>query len=176
MSIRAGEQAHLTHLRHGDILGEAEGTFDGYGGIEEDEIFDRWEACADGSPNNHDEVMKSCFELPDSMLNNKEGQPRKTYNGKVVSLIDFAGIKAEENPEKYIRNTERPLKWDWDLMESCKKEYEMLEDSDIPKPASGVMAYHSFCYRQAKKAGGICLEPSKSDPNQGFGRPRKKFC
>lgn len=41
---------------------------------------------------------------------------------------------------------------------------------------SGIVAYHSVCYRRAKRDGSFNLIPSESDPNQSWGKLRKKFC
>lgn len=40
---------------------------------------------------------------------------------------------------------------------------------------SGIVAYHSICYRKAIKDGTFNLIPSELDPNQSWGNVRKKF-
>ena len=76
-NIRYGEKAHLIHLRHGEIIGEAEGTYDSYGSVEENEgfdnaVFNKWDGVNPADPNSHDEVMISSFDLPDSALRDCE--------------------------------------------------------------------------------------------------------
>lgn len=41
---------------------------------------------------------------------------------------------------------------------------------------SGIVAYHSVCYRKAKREGTFDLIPSLQDPNQSWGKIRKKYC
>ncbi len=72
-NIRGDEQVHLIHLRHGKIMGEAEGTYNCYGSVEEDEgldnaVFDKWRDVPKTDPNCHDEVMRSIFHLKDSSM------------------------------------------------------------------------------------------------------------
>lgn len=76
-NIRGGEQVHLIHLRHGKVLGEAEGTYNMYGSVEEDygfnnAVFDKWDGVDKSDPNGHDEVMVSSFDLDDSALRDCE--------------------------------------------------------------------------------------------------------
>ena len=76
-NLRGGEQVHLIHLRHGKILGEAEGTFDAYGSVVENKgfdnaVFNKWDGVPKENPNSHDEVIKSCFDLEDSSMRNCE--------------------------------------------------------------------------------------------------------
>ncbi len=72
-NLRAGEQVHLFHVRHGEVIGEAEGTYNMYGSVEEDygfdnAVFDKWDGVDQSDPNGHDEVMVSSFDLDDSAL------------------------------------------------------------------------------------------------------------
>ena len=176
LSVRGEEKAHLIHVRHGKIIGETEGAYNYYGGVEEDNIFDRWEKIADGNPNNHAEIMKSCHDYADSANAPKERQFLKIYNGKPVSLVAFAEIKNKENPNKFPRKKDCEIKYDWDLQDLVKEEYERLDDNpSIPSKASGVIAYHKKCYEIAKKKGQISIEPSDNDIDQSCGKPRKRF-
>ena len=40
---------------------------------------------------------------------------------------------------------------------------------------SGIVAYHSVCYRKAMREGTFNLIPSLQDPNQSWGKVRKKY-
>lgn len=50
-----------------------------------------------------------------------------------------------------------------------------LPFSNLPKVFSGTVAWHSKCYHEATMEQQDDLTPSKSDPNQGSGRIRKKY-
>ena len=62
------EQVHIIHIRHGKILGHAEGTYDGRLSVKEKEgfnnkFFGRFDL---DNPNCFNEIFKSCSELEDS--------------------------------------------------------------------------------------------------------------
>ena len=170
-SIRGGEIAHLIHVRHGEVLGECSGHYNSYGGVEENPIFDRWEKIADGSPNCHDEIMLSMFDLPDSAERTPDAIPSKLMDGKPVSFKD-AMFKMYGTRSIF----ELP---DRGSLETLRDEYEALPDNQtivLPeKRKSGVVAYHEKCFCIAKKKNKIDLTPSEGDPNQSWGEPRKKF-
>lgn len=176
-SIRKGEQAHLIHLRHSEILGEAEGTYNGYGGVEEDLVFDRHGKESVGSPCCHDEIMKSTFHLDDSYKDCLKNEKRlKVLFGRPISLVEFAKSLHLKNPNEYPHEEGTRFEWDWDLQEMCKEAYEALEDAEHSNTYSGVVAYHAVCYHRLEHMGSpIAKEPSESDPNQGWGAPRKEF-
>ena len=168
-NIRGGEIAHLIHVRHGEILGECIGHYNGYGGVDEDPVFDRWSEEADGSPNCHDEVMVSKFDLPDSVEKTEDAIPSKLMDGKPVSFKDVM-FK--------MYGTRSLFGLPYGSLETLRAEYEALPDNPTPvseKIASGVVAYHEKCYCIANKKGKIVLQPSESDPEQSWGKPRKKF-
>ena len=176
-SIREGEKAHLIHLRHSEVLGEAEGPYNGYGGVDGDLVFDRHGEESVGSPCCHDEIIKSSFHLDDSYSDCRKGEKHlKMLNGKPISLVEFGKKMHEENPVDYPHAETRPFEWDWDLQELCKEAYEALEDAELPNTHSGVLAYHAVCYHKLVDAGKPLSEkPSESDPNQGWGEPRAQF-
>lgn len=55
-----------------------------------------------------------------------------------------------------------------------RKEFEELPKVELEK-YSGIVAYHSVCYQKAKKDGSFNLIPSLDDPNQSWGKIRKKY-
>eukprot|EP00766_Chilomastix_caulleryi_P001964 gnl/Chilomastix_caulleri/2938.p1 GENE.gnl/Chilomastix_caulleri/2938~~gnl/Chilomastix_caulleri/2938.p1 ORF type:complete len:112 (+),score=16.52 gnl/Chilomastix_caulleri/2938:53-388(+) len=60
--IVPGEKAVLIHMRQGEVLGRAEGTYDDYGRIREDPVFRR----TSEAPNSHEDMCESEFEIPNS--------------------------------------------------------------------------------------------------------------
>lgn len=168
-NIRGGEIAHLIHVRHGEIIGECVGHYNGYGGVDEDPIFDHWSEEADSSPNRHDEVMASKFDLPDSVEKTKDAIPRKLLDGRPTSFNDV--MLKIYGTRTYFEISRKNLS-------ALRDEYEALPDNLTPVSdviASGVVAYHEKCYCIANKRGKIVLQPSEIDPDQSCGKPRKKF-
>ena len=66
----------------------------------------------------------------------------------------------EENNESYLKS-------DKIFEEFNKKQYAQFIEAK-----SGVVAYHKYCFEHAKK---VDYTPSKPDPEQGCGSPRKKY-
>ena len=169
-SIRGGEIAHLIHVRHGEVIGECSGHYNGFGGVEEDPVFDRWSEEADASPSRHDEVMASIFDLPDSAERTPDAIPSKLMDGRPTSFKDVM-LK--------VYGTRTYFEISHDNLYALRAEYEALPDNQtivLPeKRKSGVVAYHEKCYCIAKKKNKVDLTPSESDPNQSWGEPRKKF-
>lgn len=174
-NLRGGEKVHLTHVRHGQVLGEVEGTYNEYGSVKEETTFDKWDGVPSTDPNCHDEVMASCFDFKDSAQLELQEQVR-IYEGKEYDFLAFVDMKCMENPDKYSSS-----KWwphpslDWYIRDQFIPEFEALEYAKGFEPASGVAAYHARCYDVAKKKGTLTMTPSKSDPDQGCGAARKKF-
>lgn len=168
-SIREGEKVHLMHVRHGEVLGHAEGEFDGYGSVIEDEgfdnaSFDKWDGVDKADPNCHNEVMKSCFDFDDST--HKVSERRKIYQGKPVDIYEYCESRgiATKWPDSNIT----------EFNKACQ-DYKQLEDAPKVTPQSGVAAYHKLCYDEAVKNDAVDLTPSENDPNQGWGEPQKRF-
>lgn len=159
-SIREGEKVHLIHVRHGKVLGHAEGEFNGYGTVYEDEgfnnaSFDKWDGVDKADPNCHDEIMKSCFDFDDS--EHKVYERRKIYQGKPVSIEEYSIASDTFN------------------FDDARAAYKQLEDAPKVVPQSGVAAYHKACYDKAVKRNAVDIVPSATDPDQGWGAPRKRF-
>jgi len=64
--IRDYEEALLRHLRHGQIVGEAEGLYDGYGRIRGVGGFRHDDDRGCDPVHSHVEMVRSQFDLPDS--------------------------------------------------------------------------------------------------------------
>lgn len=109
--INIDEKCVLIHVRHGEELGRTEGHYDGYGRVDEDEVFRNDDI---KNINSHENIWVSEFKLNDSIYLNSKDNP----NGK-----------------------------------------------------SGIAAYHSVCKDKVIDE----LTPSDSDPNQSWGRARKKY-
>jgi hypothetical protein len=180
LSVRGGEKAVLRHIRHGQVLGETRGTYDGYGGVDEDSIFngsggDVW-GDADGSaifdpgdrgqgtsaqPNSHRELWLSQFKFDDS-----EGFVRsaRLWDGKSVDWMGYrtaavaGGIK-DLSPEMYATWEELPFYYD-------------VYNSE---PFSGVEAWHAYCFDHAEPEAKEAHFISEGDPDQSWGKPRKKY-
>lgn len=167
--IREGEKVHLIHVRHGKVLGHAEGEFDGYGSVIENEgfnnaSFDKLDGIDKADPNCHDEVMKSCFDFDDS--EHKVYARRKVYQGKPVDIYEYCHARSID--------TAGPGSSLAEFNKACQ-DYEQLEDAPKVTPQSGVAAYHKACYDKANEDGTMDLTPSESDPEQGWGTPNPKY-
>lgn len=167
-NIREGEKVHLFHVRHGEILGEAEGTFNGYGSVEETEgfnnnIFDKHDV-DDNDINCHDEVCNSKFNYDDSVIVNSERKYMKVYKNDIVTKNEYQLTRINELIEE---DNEAFLKPD-----KIFEEFNQLPPAPFIEPKSGVVAYHKYCFDHTKK---VDYTPSKPDPEQGWGPPRKKY-
>ncbi len=167
--IRAGEKVHLMHVRHGEVLGHAEGEFDGYGSVIENEgfnnaSFDKWDGVSKNDPNCHDEIMKSRYNFNDSEHVCQEKM--KIYQGEPVSIEEYCTALsiATKWPDANIKS----------FNDACAA-YRELEDAPKVTPQSGVAAYHKACYDEAVKQNAVDIVPSEADPNQGWGEPQKRF-
>ena len=177
LSIRGGEKAVLRHVRHGQVLGEARGAYDGYGGVDEDNLFsdgtgDDWSSSDDSAifaggkgvsaqPNSHRQIWLSQFSFEDS-----DGfiSGARVLNGKPLTWMGFRaaapslGLK-DLSPEMYAK---------WETLTPYRETHKEA-------PRSGVEAWHARCFDragdEAKKAHVI----SKGDPDQSWGKPRQKY-
>jgi hypothetical protein len=155
-----GEKAVLTHVRHGKEVGRVEGHYDDKPlGYRSDAV---------GHINSHTEICNSEFGLRDSYMS-QEG--RRLYEGNPVTYWEL----------KYALMT-KMLK-DGQVVSSMGPFDKQVEDLFLSLPIvpsdktifSGTVAYHSVCYRKAMKTGTFNLIPSESDPQQSWGKVRKKF-
>ena len=166
--ICTGEKVHLIHVRHGKVLGHAEGEFNGYGTVFENEGFDNASFDKDGvdkaDPNCHNEVMKSRFDFDDSEY--RVSERRKIYQGKPIDIYEYCELR-----NIAIKGLDTNIV---DFDKACQ-DYEQLKDASKVVPQSGVAAYHKACYDEAVRQNAINIVPSETDPNQGWGEPQKRF-
>lgn len=153
LSIRGGEQAVLKHIRHGEVLGETVGTYNFYGGVEEDRIYRNDDL---NNINCHEEIWKSEFQFSDS-----EGYYAKLYKGIPVQWTDYTTLKRKEGFEN--------------LTNEIYKEWETLEVVPLNEIRSGTEAWHKRCYDKASDKEKSKHVISEDDPNQSWGNPRKRF-
>lgn len=155
-SVRGGEQSVLRHIRHGVILGETTGTYDSYGQVHEDEIFRGFDNSISGI-NSHEEICKSEFDLEDSC-----GFDAKIYNGEPMLWMEYRAAKIVEGVQ--------------DLSPYVYDEWKTLPLYIQPEIKSGTQAFHKYCFDRMSEEEKADLTPSKHDPNQSWGKPRKKYC
>lgn len=173
-AINVYQPVVLTHVRHGKAINRTKGHYDGYGGVEEDNKFDRWEAEADGFPSNHDEVTKSCFDFPDSVFAEDKMKPLRIYKGKPISLMDYAfldEIYDTHDHNGYAKENGREKIWLY--LGTLQDEYNALPANTEyhHESKSGVAAFHKKCFCEMERNGMTdeLLVPSADDPNQGCG-------
>lgn len=153
-SIRGEETAVLKHIRHGEVLGEAIGTYDSYGRVEENDVYRNDDK---DNINSHQEICASEFDFLDS-----EGYSGRLYKEKPIQWMEYRQTKVAEGLE--------------DLCEEIYTEWESLPRIVVDKPRSGVEAWHKYCYDRAPEEKKEKHIISKSDPNQSWGKPRKMYC
>lgn len=195
-----GEKCVMIHVRHGKELGRVEGYYDEYGRVADQAFLPEDKKYRGNSPgvNGHSEICKSEFELDDSSFR-LEGL--RVYNGREVAFYDYAamkrdeiadylrdevlaGLKADERREvvnlaKVNRAAAGALARRMLFEASLDSKQMMKEYNELPVPErnsySGTVAWHQLCYRKATEAEKSDLTPSKSDPNQSWGKIRKKY-
>lgn len=161
-NLREEEKVVLKHIRHGEVLGDTEGSYNSHGGVYEDKTF------RGDHPflNSHESICLSELELPDSKYFIEHA---RIYKQVEMTLKAYIKTREAENP--YI-----------DSQKSNEEFYQKLntEFYDLPKvpyreALSGVEAWHSYCYTHAaiEKKGMHLI--SESDPEQGEGEARKKY-
>lgn len=150
-----GENCVLKHIRHGEVIGETTGHYNGYGRVVEDPKFRAYAKDYPENPNSHEEICKSEYCLPDS----KHGD-LKLYEGDPVSWTQFL-IK------KNIVIGDRPP-------DEIYTEWENLPKVSEP-PRSGIEAWHVKCFEKAPQEEKDKHIISESDPNQSWGAVRKEF-
>lgn len=165
-NIRDGEVAHLRHIRHGEVLGETVGRYDGYGRVYGD--FSPRDAYYRASEkdinlpfeykNSHEEICISEFSLEDSM-----DYDAKIYEGKPYNWCQLRKLFG------YMPLYQTPPESFYELWKSLPKY--------VPeKKASGTSAYHEYCYRKLTKRQRKNNTLSKLDPRQGEGEARDVYC
>ena len=166
-NVRAGELCVLRNVLHGEVIGETIGHYDEYGGVHEDETFD----VGTGG--------KLCFNYEDSSY---KVEVSRIHNGK---LIEFFWYHAEKWDKYFEQSLEvaRKLKAGEAVEEIPRMssndevlaEFKTLPVPDWSLAKSGVSAYHKYCFdRLSDEEKAKCI-PSRTDPDQSWGRPRKKY-
>ena len=193
-SIRMGERCVMIHVRHGKELGRANGVYEGYGEISGNIDFRNEE---EGNPNSHYEICISEYDEKDSRrivkkekavynkmknkldtidiisMNLNENLKYKLFEGKPISLLKFAEIKSGKSIKKSDDYQDKLFDY--------QEEYLSLSNNpNLRFPIrSGIVAYHEKCYDEEVKNSKTHeiknLRPSREDPNQGWGTPRKEF-
>lgn len=104
-----------------------------------------------------------------------------TYNAirKKYIFVDVEAADIEESIfhlEGIAEILFNELVWNFYYMEDkyFRKEFDKLPNIKV-NGYSGVVAYHSLCYRRAVRKNTFNLVPSEPDPNQSWGKPRKKY-
>lgn len=156
-SIRGEERAVLKHIRHGKVLGETVGVYDSYGGVEgHSEVGEAYRGHHDGI-NGHLSIHTSEFKFPDS-----PGYDAKLYKGEPIFWMEYREKKKAEGMV--------------DLCDEMYEEWRTLPYAPKIVPSrSGVEAWHEKCYNEASQEIKDEHIISESDPNQSWGKPRKKF-
>lgn len=154
-SIREGEKAVLKHIRHGEVMGETRGTYNSYGGVEEDDEYRGDHKRTNG----HMVIWESEYRFEDSI-----GYEAKIYKGKPVTWMDYRGVKVSEG----VEDLSDEIYSEWASLPKYKRD---------GKPRSGVEAWHEYCYDRARGTEELKEEHriSEDDPDQSWGKPRKKF-
>lgn len=172
-ALSGGEKCVMIHVRNGMEIGRVEGHYDEYGRVIEQERLSETEKYRGDSDslNSHSAICESEYSLNDSYY---RLQGLRVYKGYEVDFTQFTSVVRNELLAFYdITKTEGLL----ELMESLgilKEQYKSL-----PIPArtnySGTAAWHSRCYKLATPEAKINLAPSETDPNQSWGKIRKKY-
>ena len=168
-----GEKCVLIHVRHGEETGRVEGHYDEYGRVSEQEFLpeeDRFRGYCKG-PNGHRAVCDSEYSLEDSYY---RLQGLRLYCGLEIKYIDFV---VQKKRKMFADPIDPDPDSQWEALESSgifEREYAALP---IPRRDrySGMVAWHSLCYKQASAQARADLTPSDTDPNQSWGRIRKKY-
>jgi len=168
-----GEKCVLIHVRHGKEVGRVEGHYDEYGRVIEQEGLpeeDIYRGDNDGI-NGHSAICDSEFSLDDSYCRLLE---LRIYKGQEIPHWEYTIIvKRELSLLHGTAEAERI----WNENES-NGVYER-QFAALPTPTrecySGTAAWHSLCYHQATSEAQANLLPSETDPDQSWGRVRKKF-
>ena len=171
-ALAGGEKCVMIHVRRGKEIGRVEGHYDEYGRVIEQEWLpeeDKYRGDSNGI-NGHSEICDSEFALEDSFF-------------RLESLRIYQG--EEIDYRQYYLATIRSFREQGLMLETATLEFLSNEEfyqqqfNDLPKVKreaySGTAAWHSLCYNRADPEKKADLAPSESDPNQSWGRIRKKY-
>lgn len=166
-NIRGGELCVLRNVRHGVVIDEIVGHYNEYGGVEESETFDVRSAGA------------SYFDFEDSMyrclIHRTDNGEQVTWGGYLARRMEPYNKqlnKAIDDIKAGKQNVQIPQ---IPSEEDIKKDFLELPKLDMALVKSGVSAYHKYCFDRLsdeEKEKNIC---SVDDPEQSWGKPRKKY-
>jgi len=189
-SIRGNEKCVLIHRRHGEELGRAIGSYNGYGGVLENNAFcSRKALLPDGqlNSNSHNEISES-EDREDAYSNDL----RVLSDGTVLSMMDFSValntarfiLRCQESLDDMSALVTKVLTDEPAAGTAFVKEMSVLPSHDVKKrwkslpvpeiPFSGIVAFHEKCFRKLSEEEVAKMPPSERDPEQGCGKPRKK--
>lgn len=153
--IKFQQSCVLRHVRHGELLGEGRGTYDGYGRVS----GTSYRNDDPDNPNSQKEIWKSEYCLTDSVF--FEG---KWYQGKPMDWSQYRRCKETEiGPIDF---------WSSDEEEKRKaalvdEEWKGLKKYRKHRILSGTSAYHEVCFDRLSDEEKQKLVISKMDPRQG---------
>ena len=158
LSVRGGETSVVKHIRHGEVMGEATGVYDTYGGVEGNDTYRSNDE--KGGVNSHHQVWQSEFILQDSagFL-----AAARIYKKRAIAWSDYCKVKVAEGEPA--------------LSDAMYAEWAKLPRIVPPEGGarSGVEAWHRRCYDRASDAERSRHVISEPDPNQSWGKPRAKY-
>ena len=197
-----GEKCILIHVRHGIELARAEGHYDEYGGVVEQcglPEHERFRGNCDGL-NGHGEICISEIHFEDSYLQLSE---KRVYRNQELTYFEFALLfraeielidpfqhskyskidagRRKEVHDKFRLDPDGAAKlartYLWEYLDAIGVYEAEFARLGCPKREkySGIVAWHSLCYRKASEEQRATLVPSDSDPNQSWGPVRKKY-
>lgn len=119
-SIRSGEECLLIHKREGREIGRAVGHYDGYGRVEEDDVFR-----GENGPNSHVAICTSEFSLDSSFAHGgiRVAPDGKTFNAFWVRPTIRAFVQAHSFEELAADGVFSAVATD-KLLQDCKKDVE----------------------------------------------------
>ncbi len=165
-NVRAGELCVLRNILHGEVIGQTVGHYDEYGSVDEDETFDV------GTSGN------LCFNYEDSSY---KIETHRLYNGELIEYFDYYMDKMHEHLTKSIEVCRKIKAGEAVELPNMPTRDELLaEFQTFPVPdwslaRSGVSAYHKYCFDRLSDEEKAKNIPSRTDPDQSWGGPRKKY-
>ena len=165
-NVRAGELCVLRNVLHGEVIGQTEGHYDEYGGVDEDETFD----VGTGG--------ELCFNYEDSSY---KVETSRLYNGKLIDFFWYQASEWEEYHKKSIDAIEKLRSGEVVELPTLRSrdeafvEWDALSKPDWSLAKSGVSAYHKYCFDRLSDEEKAKNIPSRADPDQSWGGPRKKY-
>ncbi|MDR0287227.1 MAG: hypothetical protein LBI03_05925 [Clostridiales bacterium] len=167
-----GEKCVMIYVRHGEELGRVEAHYDEYGRVSEQDCLpedEKYRGDHNGI-NGHSEICTSEFGLDDSycrledfrIFQGREVDYRQ-YSVAIIQSLCETGLSLDKATKQFLNN-EKLYQWKFNALPKIERSI-----------YSGTAAWHSFCYNKATEQERCSLVPSSNDPNQSWGRVRKKY-